>query len=96
MIINNFQQKKEKRISRVLSHLKIDDPFEADIDMDIFYYDTNLSDDEEAKVRNIYKICELVVDKQEEIFIRTGVMVPLKDIMKKAILEESNKFKKMI
>jgi hypothetical protein len=96
MVTDDFQHKKRERIQRVLKYLKIDEPFEADIDTDIFYYGTNLSDDEDAKVRNIYKICELVVDKQEEIFIRTGVMVPLKDVMKKAILEESNRLQKKL
>lgn len=83
IVVDNFQQKKEKRIRRVLDYLKIDDPYEDDENTDLIF---NICGDEQNNVRDTYKICELVVDKQQEILSRTGVMVPIDEIMKKAIL----------
>jgi len=94
MIYDDFQRKREKNIRKVLKYLNIDVPYEKDIDFDLFLHDNFDSNNEQEKAREIYKMCELVVYRQQEIFSRTGVMMPLKDIMKKAILEGSNKLQR--
>lgn len=93
MIDNNFQRKIEKNIQKVCKYLNIGSSIK-DIDIDLFLFDNVNSNNEQEKAREIYKICGLVVYRQQEIFSRTGIMVPLKDIMKEAILKGSNKLQR--
>lgn len=90
------QQRREKRIERVLNYLKIDDYDDDgdDDDFEEFIYDELYGIDDydyngKGGIRNcarIYDICRLIVDKQQKIFLKTGILVPFDEIMKKAII----------
>lgn len=84
MITDEFQRKKEKRIKMVLNYLKIDEPYEEDVNFDLFFEGIEFGTE---YIRNLYRLAKLVEDRQHDIFLKTGTMVSLEDITKKAILE---------
>lgn len=78
------QEKRERRIEKVLNYLKIDD-YDG-IDDESFDEYLYIVDDFDNGENHIHDICKLIVDKQNEIFQKSGVLIPSDELIKRLIV----------